>query len=159
MPAFVFWPVMIALIVGAESDVCCVTLYVFESAEKGKRSKLRRFSSPLSPRSWPSRIRAAVSVETPMPSPMNSITFFALRYLYLTFFAESIIDQPSRRQSSGVSLLLTGNGGGIWPMVENVNEKITKIAAMREGLLDLIAIFYKKHAASKKHETLKFSKA
>ncbi len=34
-------------------------------------------NSPSSPACWPAKIRLAVTVETPMPSPTNRITFFA----------------------------------------------------------------------------------
>ena len=77
-PTSVFTPLIMAVMVPAESGVCASTLYVLDNPENGNLPKLSWFSSPSSPFNWPSRIRAAVMVEMPMPSPTNRITFFAL---------------------------------------------------------------------------------
>ena len=58
---------------------------VYHGHFKCNRSKLSEFSSPHIPFCWPSRMRAAVTVVTPMPSPMKRMTFFALRRFGLSF--------------------------------------------------------------------------
>ena len=75
----------------------------------GKFSKLRAFSSPVSPRSWPARMRAAVTVEMPMPSPTNRMTLRALPLLLLARKARfrATVACPSSYQVSGDSCALT----------------------------------------------------
>jgi hypothetical protein len=51
--------------------------YVFASARYGRRSNDRLLDSPSTPRLWPSKMRAALIVEMPMPSPTNRMTFLA----------------------------------------------------------------------------------
>lgn len=62
----------------AESPTCAFKLYVLTSADQGNLSQDRKFSSPVSFLSCPSRILAAVTVLIPIPSPMNMITFLAV---------------------------------------------------------------------------------
>lgn len=74
----------------------------------GKFSKLRAFSSPVSPRSWPSRMRAAVTVEIPMPSPTNRMTLRALPLLLARKARlRATVACPSSYQVSGDSCALT----------------------------------------------------
>ncbi len=54
-------------------------LLTLASAMWGKVSKLRRSSSPGRPRRCPRRVRAAVTVLSPIPSPRKSTTFRAPR--------------------------------------------------------------------------------
>ena len=77
IPCRAFRPVISAVIVPAESGTWASTLYVFTNATWGNRSNARKFSSPGCPRFWPSRMRAAVTVATPIPSPTNRMTLRA----------------------------------------------------------------------------------
>jgi hypothetical protein len=70
------------------------------SAVAGKFSNESRFSSPDPPLRWPSRMRAAVIVVTLMPSPRNTMTFFACAFLGAFASAEAA---PARNHQSGVS--------------------------------------------------------
>lgn len=73
-----------------------------DSAAYGKLRKLSndsRFSSPGLPASWPSRIRAAVTVLTPMPSPTNRITFLAGRLISRTDLLSWMNCWPAYNQS------------------------------------------------------------
>ena len=49
----------------------------------GKASQASTLDSPSTPRCWPSKIRAAVTVEKPMPSPTIRMTFLARLVLLL----------------------------------------------------------------------------
>src|SRR5690606_17672379 len=66
----------------------------------GKVSQLSRFSSPLPPLRWPSRMRAAATVVRLMPSPRNRITFFARPRMAPRAAACAA---PSRNHQAGVS--------------------------------------------------------
>src|SRR5690606_38143891 len=76
-PMGAFAPVALAVRVPAESGVCASVLYVLLKAVYGKRSHDSKFSSPLWPARWPSRMRAAATVVRLIPSPRKRMTFFA----------------------------------------------------------------------------------
>ena len=76
-PSLACQPVTMAVAVGAESGICWLAVNVRTRAVCGKSSKLRRLSSPDCPRRCPSRMRAAVMVVMPMPSPTKRITLRA----------------------------------------------------------------------------------
>lgn len=78
LPALVFTPFKKAVPVPAESGTCWSTLYVLDRADHGNFSQLRTYSSPDWFNIWPARIRAAVVVVIPIPSPRNKIVFFAV---------------------------------------------------------------------------------
>ena len=65
----------------------------------GNFSKDNRFSSPDFPCFWPAYILPPVTVDTPMPSPRNRITFFATLVLHLRFSASCKVAWASAFQS------------------------------------------------------------
>ena len=101
-PSLVLMPATMAVAVGAESEVCWFALAVTDKARSLNLSKLSRFHSPSTPRCWPSRMRAAVTVDTPMPSPTKRITFFARRVFSsrLTSLFASTADLPALNHSA-----------------------------------------------------------
>ena len=90
--------------------------HTLDSARLGNFSKDSRFSSPDFPYFWPAYILPAVTVDTPMPSPRNRITFFATLVLRLMFSASCKVAWASAFQSisGGVNMWfsLKKNKGG-----------------------------------------------
>ena len=95
LPAVVLTPERNAVAVPAESATWESVLYVLDKADQGNFSQLRKFSSPVSFLSCPSRIRAAVTVGMLIPSPRNKITFFAVFVLGFRFRFPLMRSTPS----------------------------------------------------------------
>lgn len=74
----------------------CLT---FVRATCGNFSNVRYPSSPVCPCSCPLKIREAVIVDIPMPSPMNRMTFFAIPWIVFGFSASFTLFFPCSNQN------------------------------------------------------------